>query len=93
MAEKPKGKAKEVYGASIEAEPKKGEGRALRRKAEAQEGSEQREKAAQAKAEAKQVEKKRDRQRLKGEGVLGSPTGKEGWTVSPITSPAPSGRR
>ncbi len=88
MSEKPMGKAKEVYGASIEAEPKKKEGCALRRKGEAQDGSEQREKP-----EAKQVEKERDRQRLKGKGVLGNPTGKKGWTVSPITSPAASGRR
>ncbi len=93
MSEKPKGKAKEVYGASIEAEPKKEEGRALRRKAEAQEESEQKEKTAQVEAEAKQAEKERDRQRLKGVGVLGGLTGKEGWVVSPITSPAASERR
>ena len=45
------------------------------------------------KAEAKQAEKQRDRQRLKGEGVMGGLTGKGGWVVSPITSPAASGRR
>ena len=93
MSEKPMGKAKEVYGASIEAKPKKKEGRAMRRKAEAQEESAQREKTAQVRAEAKQVEKERDRQRLKGEGVQGDLTGKGEWAVSPITSPAASGRR
>ncbi len=73
MSEKPKGEAREVYGAFI-GEAKKEEGRALRRKTEAQ--------------------KERDRQRLKGEGVLGGVTGKKGWwAVSPITSPAASGRR
>ena len=95
MSEKPKGKAREVYGAFIGDEAKKEEGRALRRKTEAQEEeSEQREKTAQAKAEAKQAQKERDRQRLKGEGVLGGLTGKKGgWVVSPITSQAASGRR
>jgi uncharacterized protein YjbJ (UPF0337 family) len=94
MSEKPKGKAREVYGAFIGDEAKKEEGRALRRKTEAQEESEQREKTAQAKAEAKQAQKERDRQRLKGEGVLGGQTGKKGgWVVSPITSQAASGRR
>ena len=74
MSEKPKGKAREVYGAFIGDEAKKEEGRALRRKTEAQ--------------------KERDRQRLKDEGVLGGLTGKkEWWAVSPITSPAASGRR
>ena len=85
MSEKPKGKAKEVYVAFIGDEAKR-EGRTLRRKAEAQEESEQREKTAQA-------EKGPDRQRLKGEGVMGGLTGKGGWVVSPITSPAASGRR
>ncbi len=93
MSVKPKGKAKEVYGASIDGEAKKEEGRALRKKAEALEESEQREKTVQAKVEAKQVKKEHDRQRLKGEGVLDSLMGKGGWTVSPITSPAASGRR
>ncbi len=92
MSEKPKGKAKEVYEAFIGDEAKR-EGRTLRRKAEAQEESEQREKTAQAKAEAKQAQKERDRQRLKAEGLLGGLTGKGGWVVSPITSPAASGRR
>ena len=81
----PKGKAKEVYEAFIGDEAKR-EGRTLRRKAEAQEESEQREKTAQA-------EKERDKQRLKGEGVMGDLTGNGGWAVSPITSPAASGRR
>ena len=73
MSEKLKGEAREVYGTFI-GEAKKEEGRALRRKTEAQ--------------------KERDRQRLKGEGVLGGLTGKkEWWAVSPITSPAASGRR
>ena len=93
MSEKPKGKAKEVYGASIDDEARKEEGRALRKKAEALEESEQREKNVQPKDEAKQVEKEDDVQRLKGEGVPDSLMGKEGWTVSPITSPAASGRR
>ena len=74
MSEKPKGEAKQAYGALIGEEAKKEEGRALRRKAEAQEEPEQREKTAQAKAEAKQAEKERDKRRLKGEGVLGGPT-------------------
>ena len=72
MSEKLKGEAREVYGAFI-GEAKKEEGRALRRKTEAQ--------------------KERDRQRLKGEGLLGDLAGKGGWAVSPITSPAASGRR
>ena len=94
MSEKLKGKAREVYGAFIGDEAKKAEGRALRRKTEAQEEeSEQREKTAQAKAEAKQAQKERDRQRLKGEGLLGDLAGKGGWAVSPITSRAASGRR
>lgn len=93
MSEKPKGKAREVYGAFIGDEAKKEEGRTLRRKTEAQEESKQREKTAQAKAEAKQAQKERDRQRLKGEGLLAGLTGKGGWVVSPITSPAASGRR
>ena len=74
MSEKPNGKARAVYGAFIGDEAKKEEGRALRRKTEAQ--------------------KERDRQRLRGEGVLGGLTGKKGgWAVSPINSPAASGRR
>ena len=74
MSEKLKGKAREVYGAFIGDEAQKEDGRALRRKTEAQ--------------------KERDRQRLKGEGVLGGLTAKKGgWVVSPITSQAASGRR
>ena len=63
--DKAEGKAKEAYGALIGDEAKKAEGRALQRKAKAQEEAEQREKTRKAEA----AEKERDRQSLKYKGV------------------------
>ena len=70
--DKAEGKAKEAYGALIGDEAKKAEGRALQRKAKAEEEAEQREKTRQAEAEAKQAEKERDKQELKDKGLLGN---------------------
>ena len=66
--EKAEGKMKEAYGALVDDEAKKAEGRALQRKAQAQ--AEQRERTRQAKAEAKEAERERDQQKGKG-GLLG----------------------
>jgi uncharacterized protein YjbJ (UPF0337 family) len=72
MEDKAKGKIKEAYGAITGDEAKKAEGRALQRKAAAEEEAEQREKTRQAEAAAKQAEKERDNQELKDKGLLGS---------------------
>jgi uncharacterized protein YjbJ (UPF0337 family) len=68
--EKAEGKIKEAYGALVDDEAKKAEGRALQRKAEAEAEAEQRERTRQAEAEAKKAEKERDRREGKG-GLLG----------------------
>ena len=65
------GKAKEAYGALVDDEALKAEGRAEQRKAEAEAEAKQREKTRQAETEARQAEKERDRQRLKDKGPLG----------------------
>jgi uncharacterized protein YjbJ (UPF0337 family) len=72
--DKAMGKAKEAYGAMIDDEAKKAEGRAEQRKAEAEAEVKQREKTRQAEAEAKQAERERNRQRLKDKGALGDIT-------------------
>ena len=72
MEDKAKGKLKEAYGALTGDEAKKAEGRALQRKAKAEEEAEQREKTRLAEAAAKQAERQRDNQELKDKGLLGS---------------------
>src|SRR5215212_8076631 len=74
MDDKVKGKAKEAFGALTGDEAKKEEGRALQRKAKAQEEAVQRSKTRQAQGEARQAEIKRDRQKQKDEGLLGGVT-------------------
>jgi uncharacterized protein YjbJ (UPF0337 family) len=63
------GKAKEAYGAIMDDEAIKAEGRAQQRKVQAEE-AEQREKTRQAQVEANQAEKERDKQELKDKGGL-----------------------
>ena len=75
MSEKATGKVKEAYGALIGDEAKKAEGRALQRKAKAEEEAAQREKTRQAEAEAKHAEQERERYRRKDSGGLGGLTG------------------
>jgi uncharacterized protein YjbJ (UPF0337 family) len=70
--DKAEGKMKEAYGAIVGDEAIKEEGRALQKKAEAENEAAQREKTRQAKAAAKQAEKERDKQELKDKGLLGN---------------------
>ena len=74
MDDKVKGKSKEALGALTGDEALKEEGRALQRKAKAEEEAAQREKTRRAKEEARQAERSRDRQKLKDEGLLGGVT-------------------
>ena len=75
MDDKAKGKAREAYGALTGDEPRKEEGRAQQRKAAAEEEATQKEKTSRAKREARQAERKRDRQKVEDEGLLGGVTG------------------
>jgi len=74
MDDKIEGKAKEAFGALTGDEAKKEEGRALQRKAKAQEEAAQRARTRQAEEEARQAEAKRDRQKQKDEGLVGGVT-------------------
>lgn len=66
-----KGKAKEIAGAMSGDEDLQAEGRALQRKAEAEERASQKAKTRRAEEEAKQAERERDRQERKNKGLLG----------------------
>ena len=72
--DKAKGKAKEAYGALTGDEALKEEGRAQQRKAAAEEEAAQKARTSQAKQEARQAERKRDREKVKDEGLLGGVT-------------------
>ena len=72
MEDKMKGKMKEAAGAIAGDEDLKAEGRALQRKAAAEQEAEQRERTLRAEAEAKKAERERDEQELKDKGLLGN---------------------
>ena len=74
MEDKTKGKAKEAWGALTGDEAMKEEGQAQQRKADAEEETARRQRTSEAKKEARQAERKRDRQKVKDEGLLGGVT-------------------
>jgi uncharacterized protein YjbJ (UPF0337 family) len=71
MEDKVKGRMKEAAGAIAGDEDLKAEGRALQRKAAAEQEAEQRERTRRAEAEAKKAERQRDERERKGKGLLG----------------------
>jgi uncharacterized protein YjbJ (UPF0337 family) len=74
LEDRTKGKAKEAWGALTGDEAMKEEGRAQQQKADAEEETSQRQRTSEAKKEARQAERKRDREKVKDEGLLGGVT-------------------
>jgi uncharacterized protein YjbJ (UPF0337 family) len=74
LEDRSKGKAKEAWGALTGDEAMKEEGQAQQRKADAEEETSQRQRTSEAKKEARQAERKRDREKVKDEGLLGGVT-------------------
>jgi uncharacterized protein YjbJ (UPF0337 family) len=72
MEDKIKGRMKEAAGSIAGDEDLKAEGRALQRKAAAEQDAAQRERTRRAEAKAKEAERERDEQELKDKGLLGN---------------------
>lgn len=72
MEDKIKGRMKEAAGAFTGDEDLKAEGRALQRKAAAEQEAEQKERTRRAEVEARQAERQRNKQELKDKGLLGN---------------------
>lgn len=72
MEDKIKGRMKEAAGAFTGDEDLKTEGRALQRKAAAEQEAQQKERTRRAEVEARQAERQRNKQELKDKGLLGN---------------------
>jgi uncharacterized protein YjbJ (UPF0337 family) len=71
VEDKIKGRMKEAAGAITGDEDLKAEGRALQRKAAAEQEAEQKEKTRRAEVEARQAERQRNEQELEDKGLVG----------------------
>jgi uncharacterized protein YjbJ (UPF0337 family) len=72
VEDKIKGRMKEAAGAITGDEDLKAEGRALQRKAAAEQEAEQKERTRRAEVEARQAERQRNEQELEDKGLLGN---------------------